>query len=75
MKWTGQKGTGWFAKKNVLWACDADPDLNYVIAHCQHPTANYPWYTYTSDGELRTFRLLKQAKEWVEDQIANAEVR
>ena len=69
MKWMGTKGRLGFATRNVRWVCDADFEGQYVVRHCLHPTANHPWFTHTADGELRTFRLLKQAKDWVEDQL------
>jgi hypothetical protein len=41
-----------------------------VVKHCCHPTANYPWYTCSRDGELRTFGTLAQAKAYVEEEYA-----
>jgi len=69
--WTGQKGFLYYAKKNVRWHCDQDYNHRYVVRHCQHPTANYPWYTHDENGDLITFRLVKQAKAWVEQQLTD----
>ena len=67
--WQSRKGVGivHFERRNIWFKCNQYP---FPVQHCLHPTANYPWYTYTPDGELRTFRLLKQAKQWVEDVVA-----
>jgi hypothetical protein len=61
--WIGTKGTMGWEKRNVLFT---HPDFAGVrIRHCCHPTANYPWFTYSRDGELRTFRTLAMAKAYV----------
>jgi hypothetical protein len=65
--WQSRKGgTPHFERRNVWFKCEQYP---FPVMHCMHPTANFPWYTYTLDGELRTFRLLKQAKQWVIDMV------
>lgn len=70
--WTGQKGFGPWSGRNVLFANPAYPGA--VVKHCQHPTANYPWFTYSCDGELRTFRTLAEAKAYVADEYSKTEV-
>ena len=66
-EWIGIKGSGPWFKRNVRFTSPAIPGV--VIRHCQHPTANYPWFTYSQDGELRTFRTLAQAKEYAETEF------
>lgn len=66
--WTGRKGSGCYANRNVLFTHPAYPGV--VVKHCMHPTANFPWYTHSRDGELRTFRLLKMAKDYVAAEYA-----
>ena len=70
LTWEGRKGIGCYANKNVSWKCAEYP---FPVRHCMHPTANYPWFTHSPEGDLRTFRLLKQAKEYVEDLVAERE--
>lgn len=66
--WIGTKGTMGWEKRNVLFTHPALPGVR--IRHCLHSTANYPWFTYSRDGELRTFRTLAQAKEYVHSEFA-----
>lgn len=52
----------------------------YVVQHCGHPTANYPYYIITPAGEMvlaengRGFRLLADAKKKVEE-LTNGHTR
>lgn len=62
--WIGTKGIGCYANRNVRFVSEELPGV--VLKHCMHPTANYPWYTLSKDGELRTFRTLAQVKQYAE---------
>lgn len=66
--WIGSKGTMGWENRNVLFTHPAFTGVR--IRHCMHPTANYPWFTYSRDGELRTFRTLAQAKQYVGTEFA-----
>jgi hypothetical protein len=67
-QWIGKRGVGPWASRNVMFFNRRYPGV--VVKHCCHPTANYPWYTCSRDGELRTFGTLAQAKAYVEEEYA-----
>ncbi len=67
--WVGHKGLGPWANRNIAFTHPRFPGV--AVRHCRHATANYPWFTYSQDGELRTFRLLAEAKEYVEREYAS----
>lgn len=47
MTWLGLGGRGKFK----IWQLAG---TGYRVLHCGHPTANYPWYGETPDGEMIT---------------------
>lgn len=67
--WSGTKGMGCYAKRNVRFTSEQLPGV--VVRHCMHPTANYPWFTHSKDGDLRTFRTLAEAKQYAETEYGN----
>jgi hypothetical protein len=67
--WNGTKGIGCYATRNVRFVSEQLPGV--ALRHCMHPTANYPWFTHSKEGELRTFRTLAEAKQYAEEQYAN----
>lgn len=71
-EWIGRKGSGSYAKRNITFFNQDYPGV--VVRHCLHPTANYPWYTCSKDGELRTFRTVAQAKAYVESEYSKESV-
>jgi len=64
--WNGTKGIGCYAKQNVRFVSEQLPGV--VLRRCMHPTANYPWYTHSREGELRTFRTLAEVKQYAEEE-------
>jgi hypothetical protein len=68
-RWADLGGRGKFKRWSLL-------GTSYVVQHCGHPTANFPWYGLRPDGTMITsgvngthgyaFRYLDDAKVAVE---------